>query len=268
MRVHAKWARVEGLRPDVAVIPECARPEVLFRRIGDPRVSGVAWTGAQPQKGLLVATFGRWTIGRVRRPRRRDDHVLMVDLEGPASIRLVAVWFPPRPTRFSAWMERLPRDRPTIVAGDFNQAIIRVRMRRKRPTRLAMRLGELGFTSVYHASRGLRFGEEADPTFFLNKDATQGHHVDFSFVRGLDMADERVAIGRGRKTGSNRAITCRWSWIWSADRSSRRRFHGGRELVGSQARRFRQGIDHTRFRLRRGSSADVCDWRAPIRPRA
>jgi hypothetical protein len=195
MRVHAKWARIEGLRPDVAVIPECARPEVLFRRIADPRVSGLAWTGAHPQKGLLVATFGSWTIGRVRRPRRTDDHRMIVDLEGPAPIRLVAVWFPPQPSRFAGWIESLPSDRPAIVAGDFNQAIVRVRRRRKRPTRLARRLGELGFTSAYHASRRLHLGEEPDPTFFLNKDATQGHHVDFSFVRGLEPAEGSVEVG-------------------------------------------------------------------------
>ncbi len=195
MRVHAKWARIEELRPHVAVVPECARPEILFRRIVDPRVSGLAWAGAHPQKGLLVVTFGPWTIGRVRRPRRADDHRMIVDLEGPAPIRLVAVWLPPRPARFAAWIEQLPSDRPAIVAGDFNQAIVRVRSRRKRPTRLAIRLGELGFTSAYHASRGFGFGQEPDPTFFLNKDATQAHHVDFSFVRGLEPAEGGVEVG-------------------------------------------------------------------------
>lgn len=196
MRVHVKWARIAAIRPDVAVIPECARPEILFRRIEDPRVGDVAWTGRHPQKGLLVATFGEWTIERTRWPRRTNDHVLIVDLAGPASIRLVAVWFPPRPQRFSEWIERLPRDRPAIVAGDFNQTIVRVRNRRKRSTPLARHLNELGFESVYHSVRGAGFGDEPEPTFFLNKDATQGHHVDFCFVRGLGAADGGVAIGR------------------------------------------------------------------------
>ena len=196
MRVHAKWERIAAVRPDVAVIPECARPEILFRRIENPKVGDVAWTGRHPQKGLLVATFGEWTIERTRRPRRTDDQVLALDLAGPASIRLVAVWFPPRPQRFSEWVERLPRNCPSIVAGDFNQAIVRVRERRKRPTRLAKRLGELGFTSVYHAARGEAFGDELEPTLFLNKDPSQGHHVDFCFVRGLVPEGDGVQVGR------------------------------------------------------------------------
>ena len=196
MRVHAKWWRIARVRPDVAVIPECARPEILFRRLEDARVTDVAWTGRHPQKGLLVATFGEWTIERTWRPRRTDEQVLMVDLAGPASIRMVAVWFPPRPPRFSKWIERLPRDRPAIVAGDFNQAIVRVRERRRRPTRLAARLAELGFTSVYHAARGAALGAEPEPTFLLNKDPTQRHHVDYCFVRGIGVGEGGVAIGR------------------------------------------------------------------------
>ena len=59
-RLHDKLQDLHDLTPDVAVLAECACPEVFLRRIR-PRDFGARelhWDATHPSRGQLVATFG------------------------------------------------------------------------------------------------------------------------------------------------------------------------------------------------------------------
>src|SRR4051812_7895168 len=63
MAVHRKLdLLVESLRPDIAIIPECATEDVLRRKGGLllPDFS-MAWVGTNPNKGLGVFGFGEYS---------------------------------------------------------------------------------------------------------------------------------------------------------------------------------------------------------------
>ncbi len=213
MRLHDKVGRLRALRPDVAIVPECACPEVLLRRAPDLEARDFAWDGAIPRKGLAVLAFGPFGLEIDRAHRPRSGTTLPVRVTGPVSFRLVAVWdlpgwghrpWGPPPEPLPDGLERLSgflASPPAIVAGDFNKSLLARRSdRRAVPSRLALRLTSLGFSSAYHLARGVEHGGEAEPTFFLHRRLPGRHHADHVF---LDTATSsglrRVEVGAGRR---------------------------------------------------------------------
>jgi hypothetical protein len=64
MALHAKWDRLMSLRPDVAIVPECAGPAVLCKRRGAAEPCSFEWDGHNQNKGLGVFAFGEYTLAR------------------------------------------------------------------------------------------------------------------------------------------------------------------------------------------------------------
>jgi len=192
MRLHDKFDQLRALQPDIAVIPECACPEVLLRRTDAFDVTDLVWEGVNPQKGLAVLSFGPWRLTVDSRHRITAGTTLPVRVSGPASFRLLAAWGLPRwghrprrptPEPLLAGFDRLTafiRRRPAIVAGDFNSTLIT--RGAASPSLLAQRLEEEGFVSAYHHSRALDAGSETEPTFFRYRRLPGRHHVDQIFV--------------------------------------------------------------------------------------
>jgi hypothetical protein len=208
MRLHDKAARLAALRPDLAVIAECACPEVLLRRSIDLAPSDVAWEGAHPAKGLAVLAFGPWRLAVDRRHVPRGGTTLPLEVSGPAALRLLAVWGRrrarrrrgPLPEPLRAALERLVpflSGSPTIVAGDFSHALLARRAAGGRAsTPLARRLDALGFVSAYHVARGVEHGAEPEPTFCRHRRLPGRHHADHVFVDGATARGlHDVAIG-------------------------------------------------------------------------
>ena len=208
MRFHEKVGLLRSLRPDVAVVAECACPEVLLRRAPAIGTTGFEWTGARPSKGLAVLAFGAWRLEREAAVPRHLGNVLPVRVEGPASFRLLAIWHAPRRRRSGS-----PRDlplgtalevltpflaeRPVVVAGDFNRALLTSRRDGSRaPSRLARRIEAMGLASAYHAARGVALGEEPEPTLFVHRGLSWRRHVDFVFV-GRETLPSLRAVGVG-----------------------------------------------------------------------
>lgn len=211
MALHGKAGRLRALRPDLAVVPECACPEVLLRREPDLGASDFAWSGASPRKGLAVFAFGPFRLEPDRAIDPRSATALPVHVSGPAAFRLVAVWALPRwahrpweppPEPLPRALDRLLpflREPPAVLAGDFSSALVSRRAGgRLLPSPLARRLRDLGFESAYHRSRGVEHGAEREPTFFLYRSLSRGAHADHVFLdRGTAAGLRSVTIGWG-----------------------------------------------------------------------
>ena len=211
MRLHDKVEPLRALRPDVAVVPECACPEVLLRRALELDATDFAWEGANPRKGLAVLAFGSWRLRKDRAHRPRVGTTLPVHLSGPAAVRLLAVWALPRwgHRPWGAPPEPLPEgiDRlasflasgPAIVAGDFNRTLVARRGNGTlAPSALARRLEARGFVSAYHLDRRVARWQEREPTLFLHRRLPGRHHVDHVFLDAGTAADLRgVEVGGG-----------------------------------------------------------------------
>jgi endonuclease/exonuclease/phosphatase family protein len=214
MALHRKLSALLALRPDVAVLSECASPERLAERLGAGVLDGApVWIGANRDKGLAVLAFNGY------RARLADDlyrrslrFIAPVRIEGPTSFNLLAVWAQnfsdgirrkrqPGPLRLALtrhYREFLGTG-PAIVAGDFNNNIFW-----DKPGYLINHshtvslLERYGLVSAYHHARGEAQGEETEPTHYWRDRKKDGptYHIDYVFLPRAWAADMReMSVG-------------------------------------------------------------------------
>ena len=194
MALAKKCELLYGLRPDVAVIPECSRESMLAcEREG----FHTRWWGENKHKGLGVLAAKPWSLEDVYRRRRqpRQRWIAPVRVRGPRDFLLLAVWACPVGTvrennyvgqTYEA-IVRHPRwfcaDTPTVICGDFNSNVIFDAGRKKRKHSAIVRLlGDRGAVSAYHAFFAEEQGKETRPTHYLLFREQRPFHLDYIFV--------------------------------------------------------------------------------------
>jgi len=196
MRLHDKLEGLRRLDADVIVVPECACPEVLLRRVPDLEPTTMVWTGRSPRKGLAVLSFGTWRVTAAAEHDARGRTTIAAHVSGELDFRLAAVWaladaFEPLP----AALDRLAgflREGPSVVAGDFNATVGRAGAGERR-------LRALGFVSAYHRRHQVEIGTEREPTLYLRRREGLHGHRDLLFLDGtLLEALREVEVGEGR----------------------------------------------------------------------
>jgi exodeoxyribonuclease III len=198
MALYQKFDRLLALRPDVAVIQECASPERDAARGWQPHCSSRDWIGFNADKGLGVFTFGSL---RVRRHQSYTDTFslyLPVQIDGPCRFNLLGVWMadyrriPTGSTNDPAsavkHYRRFLTNAPSVVAGDFNLL----------PQQMAFRTGEPHDHSLIEllAQAGLRNVADLPikgssqralkRTHFHQRKPGRGFVVDYLFVPGRE----------------------------------------------------------------------------------
>ncbi|MGH6932025.1 MAG: hypothetical protein ACREEE_06270 [Dongiaceae bacterium] len=207
MALHRKLDRLLALRPDVAVISECASPDRLAERLRPRRLSSKpVWIGANRDKGLAVLAFNGYRARLADDYRRSLKFIAPVRIEGPVAFNLLAVWA----QNFSAGIRRKRQPgpfrlalghyreflaaAPAVAAGDFNNNYFW-----DKPGYLinhshaVAALDRLGLVSAYHQARGEAQGREREPTHYWRDRRKDGptYHIDYIFL-------PRAWIGRLR----------------------------------------------------------------------
>jgi len=196
MAFHRKFERLLQLRPDIAVVPECADPNVLARKAPGFAPTTQTWIGDNPNKGLGVFTFGSYcgSLAPIYRPD--FPYLAPVNISGPVQLNLIAVWAcHNRPNSFVAGLGPLKRaivayrnfiqEGPAVVAGDLNDNVLW-----DRPAKInnhasnVADLEALGLRSAYHASRRVPQGSENEKTLYWRDRTEHGpsYHIDYCFV--------------------------------------------------------------------------------------
>lgn len=211
MALPRKWAALRALKPDVAVIQECASPDRLGAHLDGLASDRCLWTGDNPNKGLGVFAFGDVGLEPWPVSMAGADYFLPVRLTGPVEASLLAVWATWRRTdKLKAQLGPVHRalDRldgffdaaPALVAGDFNSNVGWDRPGKRRNfADLAARFGELGLTSTYHACRGLDLGREPEPTIYWRDRTADGpsYHIDYVFApTRIPVSAYRLTVGQ------------------------------------------------------------------------
>jgi exodeoxyribonuclease-3 len=200
MALHRKLAALLALRPDIAVLSECASPQRLAERLGaDGLGCEPVWIGANRDKGLAVLAFNGYRARLAEEAYRRSlRFIAPIRIDGPLRFNLLAVWA----QNFSGGIRRkrqpgplrlaLTRDYrsflgegPVIVAGDFNNNIFW-----DKPGYLINHahtvtlLERYGLVSAYHHARGEAQGAESEPTLYWRDRLKSGptYHIDYIFL--------------------------------------------------------------------------------------
>jgi exodeoxyribonuclease-3 len=198
MAFHRKIEAILPLKPDIAVISECAAPDVLSRReLGSFDDETCLWMGRNPNKGLGVFTFGGLRLKRVTPFYPTLDFILPVHVSGAQSFNLLAVWAqnnnsgnirkhtlgPMRRglTKYRGFLY----DGPSIIGGDLNNNVYWDKPGwRINHAKMVATANGLGLVSAYHEVMKEPQGEESIPTHYWRDRKKDGptYHIDYAFV--------------------------------------------------------------------------------------
>jgi endonuclease/exonuclease/phosphatase family metal-dependent hydrolase len=190
MAVHKKIALLQQLAPDLAILPECAAPEVIVAKCPEFTFADAHWVERSRHKGLGVFSFGEVRLTRSRSFNPRFEVFLPLRVTGPSQFHLLAVWalnFRPASDVTLAdalhFYRRFLSRGDAVVAGDFNNSVFWDRPgKRTNFADIAKSLSKLGLTSIYHAVTGESFAQERHSTLWFLKRPQQGYHIDYCFV--------------------------------------------------------------------------------------
>ena len=176
------WAQLTPLSPDIAILPECARPSDA------DAADRHAWTGDDPAHGLGIACADGWRI----EPLELDDgpaHSIGVRVSGPETFNLVGVWTLKSPSYVQTMYSVLDhfgetiREAPTVIAGDFNTSChFDEAGSTLNHAEVVRRMKELELVSAYHLFHGECHGDETRPTYYHQWKEDQPFHIDYCFV--------------------------------------------------------------------------------------
>jgi hypothetical protein len=198
MALHRKWDALLSLKPDIAVISECADPEQLQARGLDlDGLSGPLWIGDNRHKGLAVFGFNGYWVQAARQIGWRLRHIMPVHVNGPIDFNLLAVWafnmqggiirkhqIGPLRRALSRY-ETFLTEAPAMVAGDLNHNIFwdKPGYRNNHQTSVD-RLEQFGLVSAYHVLSGEEQGSETAATIYWRDRKKDGptYHIDYIFL--------------------------------------------------------------------------------------
>lgn len=188
-----KHVTIAALKPDVLIIPEAERLDTVTSVIGSAPVRSHEWVGSNPNKGLAVLSYGEYSLRVHDAYDPRHRWILPLEVDGPASFTLFAVWtVPDEETGYyvSCLFDALRTYRkilsmPRVIwAGDFNQStLFDTPSDPLHFSHWVSKMAEFGFRSLYHLKAGCEQGEERDKTFFLHHDIEKPHHIDYIFAK-------------------------------------------------------------------------------------
>jgi len=198
MALNRKFAALLRLRPDVAIVCECAEPRRLAQGGAFEGLSAdPVWIGSNPNKGLAVFTYNGYAA-RLREPFYPTlRHIAPVHVSGPAAFNLLAVWAQNASAGVSRKHQLGPlrralqkygdflTERAAIVAGDFNNNVFWHRPGwRLNHGNAVTALAKLGLVSAYHELRGEPQGSESVPTLYWRDRQKDGprYHIDYVFL--------------------------------------------------------------------------------------
>lgn len=190
MNLRRKMPAFLSLHADIAVLQEVGRTDV-------DSLPDSYWVGNNLRKGLgAVGSNGfRMRVHTSWDPR--IEFVVPLEVSGAIEFMLIAVWvmhdraiqrITERPNRWQMLQalelyEPLIRSRPTVIAGDFNNAVLWDGPRKVWNHSVAVKkLQELGLTSAYHAMRKVEQGDEAEPTLYWMWHNKPNYHIDYVWL--------------------------------------------------------------------------------------
>lgn len=194
-KLHAKFPALAGLKPDIAIVRECAGEQTLRSAAPLFYPEAGVWAGDE-NRGIGVFGYGGYEVELDPCYDRSLMHIAPVRVSGPSEFHLLAV---------HAIHSREPGEKslgivgpllraldvyadfcaakPLVVAGDLNNHVRWDKAGKlNNHANLVARLDECGSVSAYHEFGGVAQGSENEPTFYHRKSLEKPYHIDYCFV--------------------------------------------------------------------------------------
>jgi endonuclease/exonuclease/phosphatase family metal-dependent hydrolase len=174
-------ARLAGVSADVIVLQECSRPLLEDERC--------IWFPTIPTKGVGIVAKEPWTVtAGARAAAGGFESIYPVEVSGPSSFHLLAVWAQREPTYVRAMLDGLDRyaefitAKATVIVGDFNSdPELKSSKARSEHELLKECLAGYGLVSASHAYSD-RVGTALRPTYYHQRKEDRPYHLDYCFV--------------------------------------------------------------------------------------
>ena len=221
MALHKKFDALLSLQPDIAVISECAQPEILLDKLEEPHPhEKIIWIGSNHHKGLAVLAFNDYEISLREAYDPALRFIAPVQVVGPTSFELLGVWAQnnndnirrkdqPGPLRNALDLyENMLVSNSAVVAGDFNNNIFWDRPGWPMNHADAVDvMKNLDLVSAYHEIHQEAQGAESIPTHYWRDRKVDGptYHIDYIFlsriladsITNFDVGDFETWCGSG-----------------------------------------------------------------------
>ena len=197
-------------KPDILIVPECEHPDKLKFNTDTPKPTQTLWFGENQNKGLAVFSYSNFKFKVL--DVHNEDFKMIIPIAvtgGKFDFNLFAVWaYNPndRDGRYitQVWKavnhyDKLIRDNPTIVIGDFNSNTIwdYKKHRLGNHSLVVEALEEKGVFSTYHSHHKQVQGKEEHPTLYMYRHKDKPYHIDYCFASSkfIDKL-ENVEVGK------------------------------------------------------------------------
>lgn len=170
--------------PDIVVVQECAKPA--------EETGQCIWVGDNLKQGVLIQSFGNYTITRLPTLLDVPKFVVPIQVSGPSDFVLFAVWS--KGKQSYSYIEAVVRavelyqhifsSSECVLIGDLNSNAI---WDKKHPaklnhTSLVKLLNSHGMTSAYHHHYNELHGSETQSTYYFQWNEKKPFHIDYCFV--------------------------------------------------------------------------------------
>ncbi len=184
-----KYQRLTGLDADILVIQECEDPKQSADLDYRSWAVNYIWIGDSKHKGLGI--FCKQGIQLLDNGWENNGTKHFISAKINNSFDLVAVWTKRNNSvtyryigQFWKYLqENKNRMKDCLIMGDFNSNKIWDRKRCVcNHSEVVRELDEIGIVSLYHEKYDMQQGEEAHPTFYLQRNLQKPYHIDYIFM--------------------------------------------------------------------------------------
>jgi exonuclease III len=186
--LRKKVGALEKLKADVLIIQECEDPKQTTDTSYQKWASNYLWIGNNKHKGLGVFAKDKlklellgWNDGGLKYfipCKVNGTTILAAWCYGTSGMSLPYIgqlW-----QYIQAHKSKL---RDCLIAGDFNSNVFWDKPRREwNHSDVVRELKEIDIESIYHSYFDQAQGNEALPTFYLQKNLTKPYHIDYVFA--------------------------------------------------------------------------------------
>lgn len=183
-----------GYSPDILVVQECEHPDNLNFGLTIAKPTDYIWFGDNKHKGLGVFSYSEYRFQLLDCYNPVFKIIVPISVTGGLiDFNLFAIWANNPYDPYHRYIEQvwqainhydgLLDNGSSILTGDFNSnKIWDKKSRVGNHSDVVDKLAKKNIFSAYHKSFNQEQGQEAHPTFFLQRKITKPYHIDYCFV--------------------------------------------------------------------------------------